>query len=453
MSAEKDWDYDFTPQEWAACIKVLGVLKDDPYAVPDLHLIKGLVGKVHRNARKERRQDSKLQRREDDLSIKKQTYTYNYQIGEANKFSLENKESMTLHKPTGCYACGVQYKDIHPFYHRLCPECAAIHLAKRHQSADLNGRVAIVTGGRIKVGFATALKLLRDGATVIVTTRFPNDALLAFSQENDFQTWESRLILYGLDLRSLKSLDTFIEYVFEHFEALDILVNNAAQTIKYDSHYYQQLLHRERESAALLTAHHHIQKDCELLEGGLLIASADYLPMIETDIFNQPLDKREHNSWTAKLSEVDTLELLEVNLINNIAPFILNSRLKPLLEQSSFPTRFIINVTSSEGQFSYANKTIFHPHTNMTKAALNMMTRTSAKDFADADILMNSVDVGWVSTGNPIEKKERLATNGHVMPLDIHDAAARIYDPIAMALNENINDWGKLFKNYTVVEW
>ena len=147
---------------------------------------------------------------------------------------------------------------------------------------------------------------------------------------------------------------------------------------------------------------------------------------------------------------VSTVELLEVNLINNIAPFILNSRLKPLLEKSAYPSRFIINVTSSEGQFAYTQKTIFHPHTNMTKAALNMMTRTSAEDFARSGILMNSVDVGWVSTGNPIEKKERLASEGHVMPLDIHDAASRIYDPIASSLNENTAPWGKLFKNYKV---
>jgi NAD(P)-dependent dehydrogenase (short-subunit alcohol dehydrogenase family) len=456
MASAGDWDYGFTLLEWEACMKVLGMVKDDPNQVPDLELMKGLISKVYKNARKERRKETEIQRLQEDLSTKQQTYIFHYQTGKPEEFSAPDDESLLLNKSTGCYACGTRFHEIHPFYHRLCPDCATIQLSKREQRSDLTGRVAVVTGGRIKVGFATALKLLRDGATVVVTTRFPNDALMAFSEEPDFDDWKERLILYGLDLRNLKSIDAFVDYLFAHFDALDILVNNAAQTIKYDTAYYSQLLKREQESSKLLTAEsNRIKKAGELSEADALalLPGASSEVITKTDIFNQPLDERAHNSWTATLSEVSTVELLEVNVINNIAPFMLNSRLKPLMEKSSFPTRFIINVTSSEGQFSYSRKTIFHPHTNMTKAALNMMTRTSAEDFARSAILMNSVDVGWVSTGNPIEKKERLAEQGHVMPLDIHDAASRIFDPIAMALNSEVNLWGKLFKNYKVVDW
>jgi len=455
MSEASDWDYDFTPEEWAACIRVLEIVKDHPNEVPDLELMKGMISKVYKNARRERRKETETERREEDLSTKQQTYIFHYQTGKPEKFEMPDQESLLLNKSTGCYACGTRFHEVHAFYHRLCPECATLQLSKREQRANLSGRVAVVTGGRIKVGFATALKLLRDGATVIVTTRFPNDALLAFSEEPDFEQWKERLILYGLDLRNLKSIDAFVTYLLSHFDALDILVNNAAQTIKYDAYYYQQLLHREEQSGRLLQAEHRqIKHPCDLAEAGTLpLLPGTQASIARTDIFNQPLDERAHNSWTATLSEVSTEELLEVNVINNIAPFILNSRLKPLFEKSAFPTRFIINVTSSEGQFSYSRKTVFHPHTNMTKAALNMMTRTSADDFAGSHILMNSVDVGWVSTGNPIEKKERLAEQGHVMPLDIHDAASRIYDPIAIALNSDIRHYGKLFKNYTVVDW
>lgn len=456
MAAAGNWDYDFTPEEWAACIRVLGIVKDHPNGVPDLELMKGMISRVYKNARKERRKETEIERRQEDLSTKQQTYIFHYQTGKPGEFAMPEEESLLLNKSTGCYACGKRFHEVHPFYHRLCPECAALQLSKREQRADLRGRVAVVTGGRIKVGFATALKLLRDGATVIVTTRFPNDALLAFSEEPGFEHWKERLVLYGLDLRNLKSIDAFVAYLSAHFDALDILVNNAAQTIKYDTAYYRQLLHREQESGKLLSAAlTQIKHPCDLAEANILplLPGTEAGTIAKTDIFNQPLDERPHNSWTATLSDVSTEELLEVNVINNIAPFILNSRLKPLLEKSSFPTRFIINVTSSEGQFSYSRKTIFHPHTNMTKAALNMMTRTSADDFAGSEILMNSVDVGWVSTGNPIEKKERLAEQGHVMPLDIHDAASRIYDPIATALNSGIRHYGKLFKNYTVVDW
>lgn len=456
MAAASDWDYDFTPEEWAACIRVLGIVKDHPNEVPDLELMKGMISKVYKNARRERRKETETERREEDLSTKQQTYIFHYQTGKPEAFAMPEQESLLLNKSTGCYACGSRFHEVHAFYHRLCPECATLQLSKREQRANLKGRIAVVTGGRIKVGFATALKLLRDDATVVVTTRFPNDALLAFSEEPDFEHWKERLLLYGLDLRNLKSIDAFVAYLFSRFDALDILVNNAAQTIKYDTHYYQQLLQREEESGRLLSAEHtQIKHPYDLAEAATLplLPGTQASTLIKTDIFNQPLDERAHNSWTATLSEVSTEELLEVNVINNIAPFILNSRLKPLLEKSAFPTRFIINVTSSEGQFSYSRKTVFHPHTNMTKAALNMMTRTSADDFAGSHILMNSVDVGWVSTGNPIEKKERLAEQGHVMPLDIHDAASRIYDPIAIALNSDIRHYGKLFKNYKVVDW
>lgn len=455
MIAAGDWDYDFSPEEWKSCLKVLSILKDDPNKVPDLEQVKGLVSRIYKSARRERRKESDVQRKQEDLAAKQQSYMFHYQTGKPEEYIPSGEDSLLLNKSTGCYACGLRFHEIHAFYHRLCPDCATLHASKRHQRADLSGRVAVVTGGRIKVGFATALKLLRDGATVIVTTRFPNSALRAFSEENDFDTWKERLVLYGLDLRNLKSLDAFVDYLFSHFEALDILVNNAAQTIRYDADYYRQLLHREEESGRLTAADSGmIKQGCELSDSNMpLLPGTDPAPVLKTDIFNEPLDERAHNSWTATLSEVSTTELLEVNVINNIAPFILNSRLKPLLEKSAFPTRFIINVTSSEGQFSYSRKTIFHPHTNMTKAAVNMMTRTSAEDFAGSGILMNSVDVGWVSTGNPIEKKQRLAEQGHVMPLDIHDAASRIYDPVASALNTELRLWGKLFKNYKIVDW
>ena len=215
--------------------------------------MKGLVSKIYKTARKDRRKETESQRKEEDILTKKQTYMFHYQIG-SNDFAMADLEQdFTLNRSSGCYACGNRFHEINPIYHRLCPDCASLHIEKRAQRANLEGRVAIVTGGRIKVGYATALRFLRDGAKVIVTTRFPNDALFTFSQEKDFQEWESRLFLYGLDLRNIRSIETFIEYVFETNEAVDILVNNAAQTIKYPTFYYQQLAEREQNQALLLS--------------------------------------------------------------------------------------------------------------------------------------------------------------------------------------------------------
>ncbi len=459
MEEKNNWNFNFSPEDWEASLRVLRALSKAPNDAPDVDLMKGLVSKIYKTARKDRRKETESQRQAEDIAAKKQSYMFHYQMGNVEDFLLnETVPDLSLHKSSGCYACGERFHQVHLIYHRLCPDCAALHIEQRERRGNLEGRVAIVTGGRIKVGFATALRFLRDGAKVIVTTRFPNDALFAFSQEKDFDEWEKRLFLYGLDLRNIKSIENFIQYIFDTNETLDILVNNAAQTIKYPTTYYQQLAEREQKSIALLSGFQEkIACKSEILEEKQFVsllneAEDEFFPKEKTDIFNQPLDLRTGNSWTATLNEIDTFELIEVNLINNIAPFILNSRLKPLFQKSNFEKRFIINVTSSEGQFSYPAKTIFHPHTNMTKAAMNMMTRTSADDFARFGIYMNSVDVGWVSTGNPLEKKVRLAEEGHVMPLDIFDAASRIYAPILDVLTDNIT-WGKLFKNYKIVDW
>jgi NAD(P)-dependent dehydrogenase (short-subunit alcohol dehydrogenase family) len=145
--------------------------------------------------------------------------------------------------------------------------------------------------------------------------------------------------------------------------------------------------------------------------------------------------------------------LIEVNLINHISPYILISELTDLMAKSTYNERFIINVTSSEGQFSYVNKTVFHPHTNMTKAALNMLTRTSASDYVEKSIFMNSVDVGWVSTGAHEAKRQRLFDNLQIPPLDSVDGAMRIIHPILEIKQGNRDLYGKLLKNYQVVDW
>lgn len=169
--------------------------------------------------------------------------------------------------------------------------------------------------------------------------------------------------------------------------------------------------------------------------------------------FGQPVDYREKNSWNSTLTEIGLEELLEVNLINHISPYILISELTALMQQSKHPQQFIINVTSSEGQFSYANKTVHHPHTNMTKAALNMLTRTSAADYVNKNIFMNSVDVGWISTGANEEKRARLFDNLMIPPLDSVDGAMRIIHPILEIKNGNTQLYGKLLKNYKEVDW
>ncbi|MCP3924996.1 MAG: SDR family NAD(P)-dependent oxidoreductase [Desulfobacterales bacterium] len=469
-------EYGFTKDEWESCIKVLKTLSKDPFQSPDLELSKGLISKIYKKARKINRRNSNStistedkKTKRDNLSSLKSKEDKNI-LKETVIFKNSKKESVdivkhardikdtgykNLNKPVKCYSCNKKYTKIHFFYHRLCPECAELNYQKRSIRTDLHERIVLITGGRIKIGYEASLKFLRDGAKVIVTTRFPVDALKNYKDEKDFDSWKENLSIYELNLRNIPHLEKFIEYLNETYESLDIIVNNAAQTIKYPDSYYTKLIEGEGELNRI---------ECKNLIGSygesnssnMLLSESDpeFFPEEKKDYFKQPLDLRDKNTWVSKLADVDSFELIEANLINNIAPFLINSKLKTLLIKSKFKEKFIINVTSSEGQFSYTLKTVFHPHTNMTKAALNMMTKTSARDYAESNIFMNSVDVGWVSSGNPEEKKQRLIENGFAHPLDVIDAAARIYDPVINGIEgEETPESGKLFKNFKSIDW
>jgi len=168
----------------------------------------------------------------------------------------------------------------------------------------------------------------------------------------------------------------------------------------------------------------------------------------------QQIDMRDSNSWRMTLADVPTAELLEVQLVNAVAPFILNARLRPLL--AAVPTRdaHVVNVSAMEGQFYRRWKTDKHPHTNMAKAALNMRTRTSAADYVKDGIHMNSVDTGWVTDEDPQHHAARKQEiHGFHPPLDIVDGAARIVDPLFDGINTGNHLWGLFLKDYKPAPW
>lgn len=409
----------------------------------------------------------------------------------------EKSEKRILSSPRNCYVCKAEYNVLHHFYDSMCSKCGDLNYLKRFQTADLTGQVALMTGSRLKIGYHVTLMLLRAGATVVATTRFPADSAIRFSKEEDYHVWGHRLKIHGLDLRHIPSVELFTSYFKQHYDRLDIIINNAAQTVRRPSGFYAHLMDQEN-----LPFHQHGERVQQLLsshkscveelsgfgaigtdannslavtwhgtEPGIGIRASAQLSQIPYKFDNsldtnevfpegkldadlQQVDLRKTNSWRLKMGEIETAEMIEVQLVNAVSPFVLINRLIDLMKKDFTGKKHIINVSAMEGKFHRFKKSDRHPHTNMAKAALNMMTHTAASSLGAEGIFMNAVDTGWVTDEDPVElSKHKQAVHDFQPPLDIVDGAARVCDPLFDGINTGKHWNGKFLKDYFPIDW
>ncbi|PJZ53830.1 SDR family NAD(P)-dependent oxidoreductase [Leptospira adleri] len=505
-------------EEIQRCIRLLETLAEKPElltSIPEeeriaLMIVSGKISRPDRNEIRIRNKTIKRSRKKEMVAQEKKAraltgirvartatvFKAPLQIADQTDI-WKSKDAPELTSPRNCYVCKKEYTKLHFFYDSMCLECGDLNYKKRFQIASLHGQVALITGSRLKIGYHCTLMLLRAGAKVIATTRFPVDAALRFSKETDFKDWSDRLQIFGLDLRHTPSVELFASYIEETIDRLDILVNNAAQTVRRPPGFYAHLIQAEQtdfedlpsEARELLKLH----RDCkERLTsfGGHNLADETALPVswngkipgvgirssaqlsqipyshdnsfeLETvfpegqmDADLQQVDLRKTNSWRLKLGEIQTSEMLEVQLVNAVAPFVLCNRLVSIMRRDNTGQKHIVNVSAMEGKFHRFKKEDRHPHTNMAKAALNMLTHTSASDFAKDGIYMNAVDTGWVTDEDPVELSQRKQDlHDFQPPLDIVDGAARVCDPFFDGILTGKHWCGKFLKDYFPIDW
>ncbi|KAK4870695.1 hypothetical protein LT330_005043 [Penicillium expansum] len=399
-----------------------------------------------------------------------------------------------------CYICRYRFSptDSHELYPALCRQCGMFNIGCLNLSLpeklDLSGKIALVTGGRINLGYFTTLRLLRCGAKVIVSSRYPADAAVRYSTEPDFSQWEKRLKVVGADFRTANDAFRLVQIVERLLcawdgetpsdtpQSLDIIINNAAQTLTDPVKGEVRAISREdhlknHPKAIALLAESENERYTPRVRGG---QQATWIPritnnrtqdQIEDASNDQPTnqiatkglrttenedEELSKSSWVQSLHEIPYSDLISAHSVNAFVPLILCRELLPVMGtppsssslSPSTPAGYIINVSSREGILEdtpqSSSKAGHHVHTNMSKAAINMITETEAHAaWKGRRVAMNSVDPGYMSAAPECRTVEGC-------PIGFEDGAGRVLWPIAVGEVEGKVVWGRFLKHFRV---
>lgn len=412
-------------------------------------------------------------------------------ISQAVPFDYQRPKAPVIPRKRLCYICRLALTAPHPTQPAMCEPCGAFNLASSRLSIPPNLTLppmftALVTGARINLGYHTTLRLLRCGARVLATTRYPRHAVARYAQESDFSEWKDRLKVLGADFRRAADVFALVKETrrclrdWGGAETLHLLVNNAAQTLTDSVRKEERAIEREgqllevtSESGIYLENNYKARvRGGGLLmaldgvehERGLLRDSSSRPPetatanKVHTDDHAHEIELYSKSSWVQTLFEIPYEDVISAHSVNTFVPLILCRELLPHMgtprdptTSTTKPAAYIINVSSREGIFEDRTRASCkagkHVHTNMSKAALNMITETeAAAAWHSRRVAMNTVDPGYMSAAPEFE-----AAHGGLRPIGWEDGAGRVLWPVAVGEGEGRAVWGRFLKHYGAV--
>ncbi len=333
-----------------------------------------------------------------------------------------------------CYICRKPYNTSLFFAGKqeMCYSCGIKNYQIIKTKANMTDQIIYVSGCRHTVGYQIALNILRNGGSVIGSSRYPNCALMNYQKESDWDEFKDRLKIIFCDFKNIASVDNLML----NLKNLNIngFINNAFQTVRTSNEYNDKVLKLENKlgssknlnnsSNTDASSNSNIEIDKFLSDNEIRFDSNNNIKTV--------LDMK--TQWTQTLSQMDANEIMENNMINQIVPTLLFKKILEYFTSCYNPNKkyWLINVNSTEA----FHQTPTHIVTGMNKIAMDNLIDRIRIGLPD-NIICYNADPGFV-TG---------VLNSNDKPLDSLDGAIRVLYPMMQVLNNKLNITNSKFES------